>query len=135
MKTTLELPAMYADHHVLEVRRILLDMDGVKDVYASSSFRIVEIEHNSKKTTKAALTSALEDAGYGGELSLPQETDIPVGPGKKKDFFRHSASSAHTRNVMSFEQEVGYEGRAQWPCPGMGVLDVAVTQTKEANNG
>ena len=41
MKTlSLELPAMYGDHHVIEVRRILLEIDGVKDVYASSSFQV-----------------------------------------------------------------------------------------------
>jgi len=42
MKTILELPAMYGDHHVTEVRHILLGLDGVKDVYASSGFRVVE---------------------------------------------------------------------------------------------
>ena len=49
---SLELPSMYGDHHVIEVRRILLDLDGVTDVYASSGFRVVEVEYNSKKTPK-----------------------------------------------------------------------------------
>ena len=31
---TLELPAMYGDHHVVEVRRILLEIPGVDNVYA-----------------------------------------------------------------------------------------------------
>jgi hypothetical protein len=36
---TLELPAIYGDHHVLEVRRILFELPGIEDVYASSNFR------------------------------------------------------------------------------------------------
>ena len=35
----IDLPAMYGDHHVVEVRRILMDIPGVEDVYASSGFR------------------------------------------------------------------------------------------------
>ena len=34
---------MYGDHHVVEVRRLLLEMPGVTDVYASSSFQVVEV--------------------------------------------------------------------------------------------
>ena len=40
---TIELPAMYGDHHVVEVRRILLDITGVEAVYASRGFRAAEI--------------------------------------------------------------------------------------------
>jgi len=37
MKTkVIELPALFGDHHVTEVRRILNEIQGVKDVYASS---------------------------------------------------------------------------------------------------
>ena len=46
---SLELPSMYGDHHVSEVRRILLEMEGVSEVYASSAFRAVEVEYNSKE--------------------------------------------------------------------------------------
>jgi len=135
MKTVLELPAMYADHHVLEVRRILLGLDGVKEVYASSSFRVVELDYNSKKVTKEDIKSKLEEAGYTEDLALPQEPAIPAPEAKEKAFFRHTSAYAQTKNIIGFEQEVHYKGRAQWPCPGMGVLDVAVTQIEEVNNG
>ncbi len=60
---SLELPTMFGDHHVIEVRRILLEFDGVSDVYASSGFGVVEVEYNSKKTPKKDLVGALEKAG------------------------------------------------------------------------
>ena len=65
---SLELPTMYGDHHVLEVRRILLDFEGVTEVYASSGFHVVEVEYNSKKTPKKDLEAALEQAGYMGDF-------------------------------------------------------------------
>ena len=42
-KKSFKLPAMYADHHVVEVRRILLEMPGVQDVYASSAFQVADV--------------------------------------------------------------------------------------------
>ncbi len=45
-KYTLDLPTMYGDHHVLEVRRILLEIPGIQDVYASSAFRAVEVTYD-----------------------------------------------------------------------------------------
>ena len=42
-KITISAPAMYGDHHVVEVRRILLETPGVEDVYASSCFQAVEV--------------------------------------------------------------------------------------------
>jgi len=117
---TLDLPAMYGDHHVVEVRRILLDLDGVRDVYASSGFRVVEIDYNAKKITKAEITEILDEAGYLGELPLPQETDVPANESDGVEpFFRHTESYAQTSRVVSFGQKVAYEGRPLWPCPGM----------------
>jgi len=60
---TIDLPAMYGDHHVSEVRRLLLGLDGVEEVYASSGFRAAEITYNSKKVKKAEITAKLEESG------------------------------------------------------------------------
>ncbi|MBT3389630.1 MAG: heavy-metal-associated domain-containing protein [Chloroflexi bacterium] len=117
---TLELPAMYGDHHVVEVRRILLELKGVEDVYASSGFRAAEITYNAKKVTKQDIIAKLEEVGYIGELSIPEETDVPANESEVKDlFFRHTEAYAQTNRVVSFEQNVGHAGRALWPCPGM----------------
>jgi hypothetical protein len=50
-KSTFDTPALFGDHHVTEVRRILLETPGVKDVYASSAFNVVQVEFDEKKIT------------------------------------------------------------------------------------
>jgi len=132
---SLELPAMYGDHHVKEVRRILLEFDGVTEVYASSGFHVVEVEYNGKKTPKKDLVAALEKAGYIGDLSISVEPSTPAYLSEGKKYFRTTSRSEETRNIIGFEQEVEYQGRTQWPCPGLGLLNVVEPQTKEINNG
>lgn len=120
---TLHLPAMYADHHVAEVRRILLQMPGVADVYASSAFHSAEITYDPQKVGPEAINQALEDAGYLGELPIPVESDQPVGGGNgKKVYYRHTSVYENTRSTVSFSHQVSYSGRPLWPCPGMGPL-------------
>ena len=94
-KTTIELPSMYGDHHVIEVRRILLEMPGVKDVSASSGFQVVEVDYDPKKTGAADIKAKLEEAGYTHELSVAVETGEAAYQGSNGDsgkFFRHSAA-------------------------------------------
>lgn len=123
-KITLDLPTMYGDHHVLEVRRILLEIPGVQDVYASSAFRAVEITYDPDKVSKDDLVAVLDQAGYSGDLPVPVEMGAAAvqGNGGKRPFFRHTATYETTRNVVSFQQRVNYEGRPLWPCPGMGPI-------------
>ena len=118
---SLELPAMYGDHHVVEVRRLLFEVPGVDDVYASSGFRAAEITFDPKKTDAEVIKAKLDEAGYIGELPIP--TEVPAQSastgGGKKGFFRHTEAFETTNKVVSFGQTVNYEGRALWPCPGM----------------
>ena len=118
---SLELPAMYGDHHVVEVRRLLFEVPGVDDVYASSGFRAAEITFDPKKTDPEAIKAKLNEAGYIGELPIP--TEVPAQSAStgcgKKGFFRHTEAFETTNKVVSFGQTVNYEGRALWPCPGM----------------
>ena len=129
---SLELPVMYGDHHVQEVRRVLFGIEGVKEVYASSSFLTVNISYDAKKTNQKKIKAALEEAGYGGALAIPLEPTIPVTEREGEKYFRRTTSSTQTENIIGFEQNVGYQGRSQWPIPGMGILDVAETQTEES---
>jgi copper chaperone CopZ len=118
---TLELPAMYGDHHVVEVRRILLDIPGVEDVYASSGFRAAEITFDPKKVDAEEIKAKLDDAGYIGELPIPVEIhgeSAATGNGRK-DFFRHTTTYETTSHVVGFGQKVNCEGRPLWPCPGV----------------
>jgi len=58
------LPAMYADHHVIAVRRILLEHPGVLNVVASSAFLRVEVEYDPSAASPEQVRRVLADAGY-----------------------------------------------------------------------
>lgn len=122
---SVKVPAMYGDHHVIEVRRLLFDLPGVADVYASSSFQIVEVEFDETKLDPDRIEATLDEAGYLGELPIPTENETPLtrGNGQKQGFFRHTAAHANTGHVVSFAQKIPYAGRPLWPCPGMGPLE------------
>jgi copper chaperone CopZ len=122
-KLTLELPTLYGDHHVVEVRRLLLAQEGVEEVYASSAFQLVEVTYDPTRLDEQAIRKVLEEAGYLGAFTFPEEkataayqnTGTPV-------FFRNTAIYENTRKTVSFAQQVKDTGRPLWPCPGMGAL-------------
>ena len=120
MKTTFQLPAMYGDHHVTEVRRILLDIPGVKEVYASSSFQVAEVNFDPEEVDEESIEAKLDEAGYLGEFTMPEEAELPANESAGQEvFFRHTAAYRQTKRVVSFEQKTPYTGRPLWPCPGM----------------
>ena len=123
-KMNVDLPKMYADHHVTEVRSILLGISGVKEVYASSAFRQVEIEYDPDETSKGEITKNLEQLGYLGELEIPEEADAAtyLESDRSESYFRHTAVFETNREVVSFGQNVSYSGRPLWNCPGIGVI-------------
>ncbi|MBI5961139.1 MAG: heavy-metal-associated domain-containing protein [Chloroflexi bacterium] len=115
---TLDLPAMYGDHHVVEVRRILLNMPGVKSVYASSCFQAVEITYDPAEMDEETLIRQLDEAGYLHALATPLESETPANI-EPVTYFRHTAAYRQTGKVVGFAQNVPYLGRPLWPCPGM----------------
>jgi copper chaperone CopZ len=117
----LDVPAMYADHHVVEVRRLLLADAGVASVDASSAFHVVEIEFDPDRTSADDLRAVLDEAGYTGDLPSPQESGDPAIRGQEGSdgFFRHSTAYAPAGRAMSFGQDVISSGRPLYPCPGM----------------
>ena len=121
---TLDLPTLYADHHVTEVRRILLEVSGVQDVYASSAFRLVEITFDPQKTNEEEFKTRLEEAGYAGDLEVPREVVMQPSERAAGDngSFRHTSAFKATGHVMNFGRHVPYSGRPLWPCPSMGPL-------------
>lgn len=75
----LQVPSMYADHHVSTVRKALSSLSGVQDVEASAAFRKVTVKHSAEVTEKA-LVQTLDQAGYPvGEESLGEQE--PSGQG------------------------------------------------------
>ena len=120
---TLELPAMYGDHHVSEVRRILFEIPGVEDVYASSSFQAVEISYDPEKVNAEQINKILDAAGYMGELPMPLESgEAAYLSDNGGVYFRHTEMYEHTQQPVSFAQNVNFSGRALWPCPGVGPI-------------
>jgi len=115
----IDLPLMYADHHVVEVRRVLLEAAGVEMVDASSAFRVVKIEFDPDKTSEDALREILDENGYLGDLEVPLESGKPVVQNGGDTYFRHSAAYACAGSTISFGQEITTAGRPLWPCPGM----------------
>ncbi len=139
-KTFIIAPAIYGDHHVLEVRRILLALRGVEEVNASSSLHAVEVSYDPTEMSADDITARLDEAGYLGELSIPVETGVAVTQEAKRDkgiFFRHATAYEQTKKTVSFAQNVQYSGRPLWSCPGMGVIRSASMQEEleEAADG
>jgi copper chaperone CopZ len=62
-----DVPAMYADHHVLLVRQVLLGVKGVEEVVASAARRRVAVRFDEKVTSAEAIHAALNEAGYAAE--------------------------------------------------------------------
>jgi hypothetical protein len=120
---TYEMPNLYGDHHVIEVRRLLLEIPGVVDVYASSAFRMVEVTYDPEKTNDLEIAVKLDQLGYLEEWSVPMEAGASTYlEDRSRSYFRHTAVFETNRDVMSFAQNVSYTGRPLWNCPGMGVI-------------
>ncbi len=122
----LDLPTMYGDHHVTEVRRLLLEIPGVEDVYASSGFQMVEVKYDPAKVETKVITDKLDQAGYMGELSIAVERGA-LEESKNGDtlFFRHTATYEQTGQTVGFAQTVPFTDRPLWPCPGMGPIKIS----------
>jgi len=67
---------MWADHHVLVVRKTLLELAGVDEVQASSARRTVLVKFDDKATSEEAIQKALNDAGYSPDKA-PTIADFP----------------------------------------------------------
>ncbi len=78
-KVVLDVPTLWADHHVLAVREALLKTPGVEDVYASSAWKQVLVTFDEAKTDRAAIEKTLAEAGY------------PVGAGETPILVRPTA--------------------------------------------
>ncbi|MDX1414643.1 MAG: heavy-metal-associated domain-containing protein [Candidatus Promineifilaceae bacterium] len=121
---TIELPNMFGDHHVIEVRRLLLELPGVEKVYASSSFQIVEITFDETQVELVTIEDTLDQAGYLGPIISPTESGKAATEEGNHTYFRHTAAFEQTGTAVGFTQLVPYAGRPLWPCPGMGPVQI-----------
>jgi hypothetical protein len=108
-------PFLYADHHVQEVRRILLALPGVVEVYASSCFHVIEVSFDPAAVSDETIKLRLDQAGYLADL--PQLIESTAFAGR-----RRTALGDQTRAALGFQQDVPAQSGVAWPCPGMGLL-------------
>ena len=80
-KVVLEVPTLWADHHVLKVRDALTNLEGVDDVFASAAWKQVLVNYDSSKANLETIEKALADAGYPvGEGEVP----VLVAPNERR---------------------------------------------------
>ena len=100
-RTILDVPKMYADHHVERVRDALLAVDGVEDVVASSAFKRVLVSFDAKSAKPEQLQQALSAAGYApGEP--PKLPELPTSTDDDSPWFRSSPRVTRT-NMLDLE--------------------------------
>jgi copper chaperone CopZ len=120
-----EAPALYGDHHVSEVQRILKALPGVEEVYASSAFHTIEVTFDESKVNAEKIAASLDESGYLGEIPILVETgEAAYGRENGNSNFRNTTVYKTVKGTVSFAQQVQYQGRPLWPCPGIGVVHV-----------
>jgi hypothetical protein len=115
-----DTPALYGDHHVTEVRRILFDLPGIQQVYASSCFHIVQVSFDPALIKQDDIASCLAQAGYLDPMAVvsePGQADSPFFPP------RQTSTSESPSFTLKFTQQTPVAEREAWPCPGMGLLN------------
>ena len=124
-KLSISLPSMFGDHHVTEVRRILRALPGIGDIYASSSFQMIDLDFDPTVTSEENIRAALKQHGYLEEVLAPVEVHKdPSDMNGEQPFFRHTASIPNVKKTISFQQDVAMAQRALWPCPGLKAMPV-----------
>jgi copper chaperone CopZ len=68
-QTIINVPGMWADHHVLRVRESLLGLAGVSEVIASAARRTVAVRYDEAATSDESIREALASAGYRPEAA------------------------------------------------------------------
>lgn len=117
--TRFQAPSLYGDHHVSEVRRILFQLQGVGDAYASSAFQLIEVTFDPEKVTAEQIEAHLREAGYLDDLPVLTEPETASIKADGDGSFRHTAVHEGLKGTISFAQRVESVGRPLWPCPGM----------------
>ncbi len=72
----IDVPAMWADHHVLRVREALLGVEGVGEVVASSARRKVAVSFDESAISPETIRETLISAGYPPE-QMPEMIEFP----------------------------------------------------------
>jgi copper chaperone CopZ len=93
------VPDLWADHHVIVVRKVLLGAPGVSGVYASSAFKEIAVEFDGKATDANQLAKLLSDAGYPPAAGITPD-DGKVVYGEFDKMWRERGSRIASTNQM-----------------------------------
>ncbi|MBW7884726.1 MAG: helix-turn-helix domain-containing protein [Caldilineaceae bacterium] len=77
----LAIPQMYGDHHTSAVHRILAQLPGVQEVWASAARRQVKVTFDPDQVSAETIGARLEEAGYSPGLGQSP----PATPSSQKD--------------------------------------------------
>jgi hypothetical protein len=69
----LDVPTLYADHHVLKVREALVELEGIEELYVSSSWKQLMLSYDPKKIKPEKIEKTLTELGY-----PPGEGETPI---------------------------------------------------------
>ena len=75
-QTIINVPGMWADHHVLRLRDALLSVNGVSEVIASSARRTVAVSYDEAAVSDKGVREAVAAAGYGPD-QVPAMSEFP----------------------------------------------------------
>lgn len=115
---TLTIPALYGDHHTLEVRSILSQLAGVSVRYCSPAFHQVSMQYDPSVISSDRIKQALAERGY---TEGPSELSFPISLGERTT--RHSAVYAGSGDAMAFSETApSWSNRPLWPCPGFDTI-------------
>lgn len=116
------IPNMYGDHHVMNVKQLLQQLDGVEDTLASAAFQEVDVTFDPEAITADSIEAALAGAGYavGGRngqsnVGLAQES-VPR--------YAKAFSEAMTRRDDQWKLPE-WRSSGPLPCPGFEYREVA----------
>jgi copper chaperone CopZ len=75
VELVLEVPGMWADHHVIAVREVLQREDGLTVTAASARDATVRIEYDPERADLKHVVTVLEAAGY--QTGKPEPASAP----------------------------------------------------------
>jgi copper chaperone CopZ len=113
-RVTLDVPAMYADHHVLAVREALSALPGVADAYASAAFQQVVVTYDPGRVSREQIEMALAECGYG----LGQPAPVPAWQFGVDHRPHYTTAPTVTEGVVRFSVEMSSANGGTLPCPG-----------------
>lgn len=78
-RVTLQVPSMYADHHVTAIKRTLGELAGVSGIEASAAFKLLEVSFDPDLVTSSAIREHLVEMGHRFEEEVPPQGPVDEG--------------------------------------------------------